>query len=354
MYRDVKISSALITGSKVKVCNNEWTSFAAFSKVAVLSGSPLVAGPMATNLKESEAMGVLQLLHIFVGNEYQLDGLQSIVTPAWALENHLLTCRNNNMTSPSSLIKTGEKTIVLDLVCTSNVTSLQQATKLSVVALKLDVLPVTPFESVLEALERLPSMEQNLELVAALSSLTELSSLDMLTGGDGLWPQLASLRKLTTFRLRHYCLGGSIPANLLDGGWPRLKEFVVVPVASAIGAMIPGPRTVSSCGLSGSLPDMRPPITTSAGNQSNSTVLDRLELSNNQLAGQLPAYLVWLARHVLLQNNNFYGSIPSALRRKDDTLLPAAVSSLDLSRNQLTVSQLRAAALLNDDVRSCC
>jgi hypothetical protein len=40
--RDVNVTSALRVGGKVKVCNNEWTSFAAFNKVAVLSGSPLV------------------------------------------------------------------------------------------------------------------------------------------------------------------------------------------------------------------------------------------------------------------------------------------------------------------------
>jgi hypothetical protein len=243
----------LRVGGKVKVCNNEWTSFAAFNKVAVLSGSPLAV----SDLKESEAMGVLQLLHIVAGNS------KAVITPGWAWDKGLLTCRNNNSRSSKTLVEIGGKTVLLDLVCSLNGASTQLASKHSVGALTLDV--QNPFESVADALKYLPSLDEGLELVAALSSLTELSSLDMLIGGGALRPQLASLRKLTTFRLRHYCLGGSIPANLLDGGWPRLKEFVVVPVASAIGAANPE-ANAGICGLSGSLLAMVIPTTTSALN----------------------------------------------------------------------------------------
>jgi hypothetical protein len=99
------------------------------------------------------------------------------------------------------------------------------------------------------------------------------------------------------------------------------------------------------CGLSGSLPVMKIPVTKAAWKQSKSTVLETLDLSNNQLAGQLPSSLVWLARHVSLQNNNFAGSIPSVMRvdsTLNDTLRDAVVRSLGLSGNQLKLSQLRA------------
>jgi hypothetical protein len=81
MYRDVNVTSALSIGSKLRVCNDEWASFAAFNKVAVLSGSRLVA----SNLRESEAMGVLQLLRRLSEEDHPFD-------PASALNKSLLNC----------------------------------------------------------------------------------------------------------------------------------------------------------------------------------------------------------------------------------------------------------------------
>jgi hypothetical protein len=83
-------------------------------------------------------------------------------------------------------------------------------------ALRLDV--QNPPDSVAGARGNLPSLDEGLELVAALSSLTDLPGLDMLIYGGALPPQLASLRKLKALKLRHYCLRGSRQTCLMAVG----------------------------------------------------------------------------------------------------------------------------------------
>jgi hypothetical protein len=102
-------------------------------------------------------------------------------------------------------------------------------------------------------------------------------------------------------------------------------------VATAVGATSP---SGGLCGLNGSLPLI--PSDSIAGHS-----LTTLDLSNNQLTGQLPSSLVWLAAIVSLQNNKFSGSIPGAVGRRNGRLQTARVTELDLSGNQLKVRGIR-------------
>ncbi|WIA23159.1 hypothetical protein OEZ85_001490 [Tetradesmus obliquus] len=71
-YQDVNVTSALKAGQQVRVCNQGWSSFAEFDRVAFINGSILAQAPM----QEAQAMGLLQVLR----------AVDSTITASWALQ----------------------------------------------------------------------------------------------------------------------------------------------------------------------------------------------------------------------------------------------------------------------------
>jgi hypothetical protein len=53
LYPDVNVTSALTPGKVVRVCNDNWSSFVAFDREAVIRGSVLAD----SEIEESQAMG---------------------------------------------------------------------------------------------------------------------------------------------------------------------------------------------------------------------------------------------------------------------------------------------------------
>jgi hypothetical protein len=168
-------------------------------------------------------------------------------------------------------------------------------------------------------LQVLPALDD--ELVAALRGLP-LQQLQLEVGYGMLLLQLASLTSLEELIIIiHYCLRGSIPDQLMSH-MPSLRRLVVTPAAAARQAIDP---TSGVCGVSGRLPNVSTPL-------SNSAMAD-LDLSYNQLTGQLPLCLLSLATRISLQGNLLSGSIPSDI---GDTASVCA-KYIDLSDNMLEV-----------------
>jgi hypothetical protein len=189
-----------------------------------------------------------------------------------------------------------------------------------VLGLHLRVLP----DSVSDALRVLPALDH--ELVASLRSLEFLQTLVMEVGSGTLLPQLASLASLEVMEFHHYCLRGPIPENLFTD-MPNLRRLVVTPASAARQANDPN---VGVCGVSGRLQNNVLP-------SSNPT---ELSLSYNQLTGELPSRLLYVANKIALQGNKSSGSIPAGTPTDITTALDkrgVRVESLDLSHNSLHV-----------------
>jgi hypothetical protein len=308
LYKDINITSHLQPGKRVRVCNDAWRSFAVFDKVAVMRGSALAS----SLVRESDAVGLLQVLK-------QVD---SLVTPKWLLDN--LQCSD----SKKRLVTPSGTSIIWQTGCCDGAVNCTEAVKtIKTLTLEFDAASLGLAGNVAEAIRILPALDE--ELVAGLRSLPDLRDLHLMVGSGTLLPQLASLSNLETLHIKYYCLRGTIPSTLV-AGLPRLAQFGVLNVERAVGATDPAGGL---CGLSGTLPNMRLLDKTSTGKYSY------LDLSFNQLTGQLPAGLLALAQDINLSHNRFSGSIPGIT-----TLGNASVQTpmaLALNDNSLQVGTLK-------------
>lgn len=166
----------------------------------------------------------------------------------------------------------------------------------------------------------------NLQLTAALLSLPELRLMTLDIGKGTLAPQLAALEHLEKIGIKHYCLRGTLPDNLLSSLY-NLFWLEVVPKERAVGASDPAGGL---CGLSGSLHNHTRP--------GNFPPLFYLFLQNNQITGQLPTQLLSLATHIDLSNNKISGSIPGV-----NMSSKLVAEDLNLYSNQLEVSREQCA-----------
>jgi hypothetical protein len=261
-------------------------------------------------------MGLLQILR----------RVDASVTPSWCIANNvgvwcpLGSVGFKTVTTPNGVA------IKYDYMCQS----IESNSNRSVRFLYLEVLNVP--SKINDALQLLPALDA--ELVAALRNLPDLQQLRLSIGSGTLMPQLAALTSLQSLNLYHYCLRGSIPAQLIDG-LPKLEYLRITPVAAAAGATDPAGGL---CGVSGTLPNI--------GRVPRLALLEQLDLSYNQLTGQLPQILLSLAGVILLQRNRFSGSIPG--RNGQQGIMRA--TQIDLSSNVLQVTHLRHSAC----VQRCC
>jgi hypothetical protein len=311
-YKDINITATLPVGKPIRVCNNDWKSFENFDRVATISGSRMARATSG----EGPAYGLLQLLR-------QVD---ASVTSDWVLQ------RLRSVKPFETLIPTKETTpggiqVKLGVKCAEWIAPLP----CNITMLHLEVLDVP--DSIPEALRIVPALDAG--MVAALRSLVDLQWLQIYVGGGTLLPDLASFPKLETLVVNHYCLRGSLPPRLL-AGLPSLRSVTVTPVARAVGASDPAG---GMCGISGTLPQSF--NFAQASVDGSNTVID---LSNNRLAGQLPAGLLTMANVLFLQNNMFSGSLPAGAAGTAD--MPRA-TVLDLSGNLLEVR------CIGDSCRNC-
>jgi hypothetical protein len=301
VYKDVNVTSVLAAGEPVRVCNADWASFAAFDKVAVINGSVLASHQ--AEVAETQMMGIVQLLRT----------VDATITLSWFANSikEYVGC-TAHFDPPQIEIKTPQGiTVRLLRRCSGGE---PPAFRWNISYVKLDVL--NPPVSVTDALQVFPVLD--LELVAALHSLPGLKILAMCVSSGTLLPQLGALTSLVTIQLSHYCLRGPLPARLLKD-MTNLRSLTITPVTAAAGATDPAGGL---CGHSGTLPDV----------SALGLKLDNLELSYNQLTGQLPLSLLSLAGEVALQHNRFSGSIPGSSQ-----LMPR-LHTVDLSNNNLEVT----------------
>jgi hypothetical protein len=137
-------------------------------------------------------------------------------------------------------------------------------------------------------------------LTAPLLLFTELTQLDLLVFGGELPPQLGSLSKLQFLNVSHYCLGGTLPPNWLDGWKESLLKLNVAPHQDAFG-LVPED---AECGLTGPIP-LR-------WQQTTMEQLFTLQLNNNRLSGFLPSLENWkhCCSDLKLGGNEFVGPVP--------------------------------------------
>jgi hypothetical protein len=188
----VNVTTALNVGRQVRVCNDGWSSFAEFDKVAFIHGSVLAKADM----EESQAMGLLQVLR----------AADSSTTADWALQYLKRTLPRPGITIQMHNNQT--------LRCTSwHVGCSSQQTVVSVDTLVCREPDSAAPLTIADGIRLLPSMDK--ELVAALLSLTELTSFDIDIGGGKLFPELANFQNITDVLIIHYCLQGPLPTNLI-------------------------------------------------------------------------------------------------------------------------------------------
>lgn len=277
-YHDVNVTSAIKVGEQVRVCNKGWSSFVELDKVAVINGSVLAKAEM----EESQAMGLLQVLRT----------ADSSITASWALQ-YCLKC--NFPISGTTIQTPNNRRLQWSVACSTSYNDLGKAL-VNVNSLTLREAASGVALTVTEGIQQLPMMNE--ALVSALLGFTEVTFLYLDVGGGMISPQLAALKKLTTLLIWHYCLRGALPANVM-ASLCSLRWLQVVPMARAVGASDPAGGL---CGLSGTLvhhtrPETLPP-------------LNRLDLFNNQITGQLPPQLLSMAVSIDLSNNKISGSIP--------------------------------------------
>jgi hypothetical protein len=302
-YMDVNVTTVMPDGKPVRVCNSDWTSFAAFDRVAVIKGG--VVDSSVTSIGEEQTMGLIQLLR-----RVDVD-----VSLTWMRNNIVsIQCFESWPQAKLQLKFPNGASVVVKPSCVINGDDYID----DVVTLHLTVLDVP--SSIHDALHVVPALD--LELVAALRNLPYLKELVLDVGSGTLLPQLAALNSLEVLELHHYCLRGPVPASLLEG-MPNLRRLTITPVAAAAGATDPA---TGLCGVSGALPDVALP---------RRTQLSHLDLSYNQLSGQLPSSLLSLARTLALHHNQFRGSIPGFVRSQAKGV---TASTIDLSNNVLEAS----------------
>lgn len=274
-YQDVNVTATLKAGQQVRVCNKGWSSFADFNRVSFINGSILSRAPM----REAQAMGLLQVLR----------AVDSSITATWALP--YLKC---GTTSTGNIVQTpNNKQLQWLLSCNSSFSSSKQA-PVAVESFGLIEAESGASKTTTEGIELLPSM--NDMFVSALLSLKELKYLALTVGDGMILPQVAALTKLCQLYLQHYCLQGALPTSLMAS--PEL-ELHVVPRRRGIGASHP---TGGLCGLSGTINHHLRPEAYSP--------MRIIDLSNNQITGQLPSQLLSIATDIDLSNHEISGSIP--------------------------------------------
>lgn len=227
MYQDVNVTNVMLVGKTVRVCNSDWTSFAAFDRVAVVNGSVMTG----SDFPEAQAVGLVQLLR----------RVDASVTPSWFVLGGVPRCRPGLGAPPPKPFKTPNGTAVsVRYTCPPG--------ENNITYLHFEVLNVP--SSISAALRVLPTLDE--ELVAALRSFPALQQLQLYVGSGTLVPQLAALSSLEVIELHHYCLRGSVPARLV-GGMPNLNSLTVTPVDHAAGGSDPAGGL---CGISGTYPDL--------------------------------------------------------------------------------------------------
>lgn len=173
MYQDVNVTAAVPAGKAVRVCNSDWTLFAAFDSVAVINGSALAG----TYYPEAQVMGLGQLLR----------RLDARVTPTWFAKTvRVQPCKNISGPPPDPVITPNGKVVHVRYDCWS--LNLHE-NMYSITERKMEVLNVP--SSINAALRVLPALDQ--ELVAALRSFPNLQKLVLSVGSGTLVPQLAAL-----------------------------------------------------------------------------------------------------------------------------------------------------------------
>jgi hypothetical protein len=270
VYTDVNVTTALNSGNVVRVCNDNWSSFAVFDKVAVIRGSVLTN----SEIKESQAMGLLQMIR----------STDAAINATWALK--YLACSIDSL--PDTLLVTPSgKSVYLAIGCSKQRNLLGKADVTSF-AFNRYIGETTRLSSTLDT-----------SLVTALMSLPSMNTLEITIGTGSLLPQLGTLSQLRTILIRHSCLRGTLPASIFSG-LTKLTTFSAVRLANVLDVDgLPG----VDCGISGTLPNIQ------LRGKSPRTFTS-FDLSGNQLTGQLPAGLLSLATLVSLPNNRFSGSIP--------------------------------------------
>lgn len=169
-------------------------------------------------------------------------------------------------------------------------------------------------------------------LVAALLALERLQHL-YITVNDGVTPpQLGALRSLKTLHVRHWCLGGTLPAVFgWSGGWRNMTQLTIKAHEDAVARA----RLDARCGVRGSIPG-------AWGTQL--PYLTRLDLSNNAFTGALPPELGLMRNmtDLLLANNKLSGALPLEYAGIGDQLY-----TFDVSGNRLQGSVPLAWASIN-------
>jgi hypothetical protein len=300
-YRDINVTSTLRPGKTVRLCNKLWKEFVGFDRVAYIKGSALAlaagsgnVGVYTSNVPETEAYALVQVLR----------AVDPSVTVDWAISTSAVTGCNldKSLTTPSGC------TVSLLWSCLVRVPAQKQWLQRNYQQLRMTI-----WHDYQDRFECFP--ELNDHLVTALMSLPRLADLELTVRGGSLLPQLGSLKDMVHFNLHHYCLRGSLPAHLLKS-WHAASSISITGGPEYMDAAGSAP-----CGLSGTLPSRWP------GSNPNMTI----NLSNNQLSGELPEDLLDWGSSIRLHGNHLSGKVPGP----GDVI---NADHIDLSDNLLEVS----------------
>jgi hypothetical protein len=319
LYNDLNVTSSLAPGKQMRLCNDQWRSFQAFDRVAVVKGSKL-ASTSKVGLEESQAMGLLQLV-MMVDNSITVDQAINMGLPRCSNQ-YTITSTKKKFGWFVGCRSTGN---TLSIVTSVRLLFGDETSQWFFPASHGPGLP----SSIEEGIASLPALDD--ELVAALRSLPDLTTLVLHVGGGSLLPQLGSLYKLKQLSIESYCLRGQVPKNLV-ANMSRLALLSVTPFKLAVRATDP---SGGLCGLSGALPSLNlQGSLVGDWAESLSTFNSALDMSNNQLTGQLPAHLLAFAHNIHLGNNRFSGTIPGMAEG-----LNGRVVEINLCNNELKVGQ---------------
>jgi hypothetical protein len=139
----------------------------------------------------------------------------------------------------------------------------------------------------------------SMKLASPLLRFKNMTQLDLVVYGGKLPPQLGALPHMQFFNISHYCLGGSLPPNWLQG-WPELIKLNVAPHQDAFGIV---PED-AQCGVTGPIP-LR-------WQHTQMKALGTVKLHNNRLLGFLPSLENWTTccDELDLAGNEFVGPVP--------------------------------------------
>jgi hypothetical protein len=296
-YQDVNVTSALRTNKTARLCKGDWASYASFDKVAYVEGSILApfTGPGEVNgpsITEIEAVALVQVLKAVDAN----------ISIHWAKE-YVIGCVRPHIGATKILLTP----VGTDVKSSWSSSLIGPPSCVNVVTLSFEVSHTTVALG-----PNQPTFNEH--LAAALISLRELQSLSLSVGTGELLPQLGSLSSMATFDVRHFCLRGHLPSNLLSS-WGGIRTFMVTGTDGAVDL-----NNNQPCGVRGALQSYR----------GNYSYLQVLELSNNLFTGTLPMDLMTMGVFVALHSNRLSGTLPPLGHT-------TTVLFLDLSNNLLKV-----------------